>query len=72
MKDDLFLLEQKDTEHQSISLKKQWIDKINEEARVKNKIPILAINMAGMQLFVISEFDFVNYKELLEQQNNAN
>lgn len=38
-----FLIENKCTEHKSISLKLDWLDKISREARAEGKAPGLAI-----------------------------
>ena len=38
-----YLVENKSTEHRSISLKLDWLDKISVEAREEGKVPALAI-----------------------------
>ncbi len=38
-----YLVENKSTEHRSISLKLDWLDKISVEAREESKVPALAI-----------------------------
>ena len=38
-----YLVENKSTEHKSISLKLEWLDKISVEAREEGKAPALAI-----------------------------
>jgi hypothetical protein len=38
-----YLVENKSTEHKSISIKLEWLEKISVEAREESKIPALAI-----------------------------
>lgn len=38
-----FLVENKSTEHKSISIKLEWLDKISVEAREEGKAPALSI-----------------------------
>ena len=44
-----FLVENKSTEHRSISLKMDWLDKIGREAREVGKLPALSIQFVDKQ-----------------------
>ena len=44
-----FLVENKCTEHKSISLKHSWLEKIAKEAREEGKAPALAIQFVDKQ-----------------------
>ena len=44
-----FLVENKCTEHKSISLKHSWLEKIAREAREEGKAPALAIQFVDKQ-----------------------
>jgi len=68
LKSQDFLIEQKDTNAKSMSIKKDWLEKISEEARQKNKIPAMAITIDGLSVFIISKYDFLNYKRMIEDE----
>jgi hypothetical protein len=69
-----FLIENKCTEHRSISLKADWLDKISREARAEGKAPGLAIQFVdrqgnsnrGNRWVMITEDEFY---ELLEKSD---
>jgi hypothetical protein len=65
--DDIFLIEQKDTEAKSMSVKKAWIEKINHEARMKDKIPAVIITIDGLTSVLISAYDFKLYRFFLQK-----
>lgn len=44
-----YLIENKSTEHKSISLKLEWLDKISVEAREEGRIPALSIQFVDKQ-----------------------
>ena len=44
-----YLVENKSTEHKSISLKLEWLDKISVEAREEGKVPALSIQFVDKQ-----------------------
>lgn len=58
-----FLIEAKTRAKKSkqITLKKEWLDKIAEEAVVAGKIPVLAISFGdGRDFFILSTEDFLS------------
>ena len=66
-----FLVENKCTEHRSISLKADWLDKISREARAEGKAPALAIQFTdkdgkskrGDRWIMITEDEFYGLSE---------
>lgn len=53
-----FLIESKSTDHESISLKKSWLEKIEEEAILEGKTPLLILEIKGRRYFVLRERDY--------------
>lgn len=66
-----FLVENKSTEHKSISLKHEWLEKISREAREVGKTPALAIQfvdklgnpIANARWVLIPEDEFREFSE---------
>lgn len=54
-----FLVECKRTEHASLSLKKEWLDKISAEAATEGREPALAIEIAGGALSAHGEREWI-------------
>jgi hypothetical protein len=62
------------TEKESMSIKKEWIEKLKEEAFASNKENwALAFNFGGLRnkenFYIISEDTFVKLQNLLEEDN---
>lgn len=68
MFDEWFLLEDKTTETNSMSIKREWFEKLKEYARKRNKIPVLRIDINGSTMFCLSEHDFLKYREFLNAE----
>lgn len=60
-------LEAKRTDKNSISVKKEWLQKISEEAFAERQRPAVEIEIQDEQWVLIPELEFRNYIEYLKQ-----
>lgn len=70
VKTDDFLIEAKRTDKKSLSVKGEWLTKIDREAIAEGKKPALVIELGGMQGFTEKEWVAVPmsvFKELTEK-----
>lgn len=58
LKTNKLMLELKQTSKNSISIKKEWLDKLFKEATTEGKEPVLIIDIQGIKLFCIQEHVF--------------
>jgi hypothetical protein len=56
---DKYLIEHKYTGNKkSLSIKKEWLDKVEKEAIQDSKMPVLAFHLGGRDYFILTEDDF--------------
>ncbi len=60
----MFLIEAKTTSNKSISVKKEWLEKIRREAIMDSRMPLLALEIDGLNCVILLEDDF---DDLLER-----
>lgn len=60
VKTDTFLIEDKQTDKRSYSIKYDLWDKIYEEALFSYRIPLLSLQIQDLELIVLSKEDFLN------------
>lgn len=58
VRSETFLIEHKYTASKSISLKGEWLTKIQREAVLEGRMPVLALHVGGHDVVVLFEADF--------------
>lgn len=61
---DMFLIEAKATAKKSMSIKKEWLEKIRREAIMESRMPLLVVEIDGLSCVMLLEDDF---DDLLER-----
>lgn len=74
---DLFLIECKTatTQKKSMSIQKNWLDKLKQEAiGMKKRFIALAFNFGGdtENYYIITEKEFLRFNELLKEEEDEN
>jgi hypothetical protein len=63
-----FRVEHKMTDNRSLSIKLDWIEKIQNEAGVSGEIPIICIEIQGNRLFLVDDTQFKLLMELNKEE----
>lgn len=58
VKTDKYLIDSKDTSKKSFSLSKKALDKLREEGLFSYRIPLMSINIQGLEVVVIFKDDW--------------
>ena len=66
VKTDRFLIDSKDTSKDSFSLNKQKLQKLYDEGLFSYKIPMMSINISGMEVCVFFKDDVTSLLKILE------